>query len=86
MLRDVNQRQRSEAEARLPLPRSELAALFDFLDSRLASEDCNHTLRLTREFLWERSVAEEPVVAWLGEHGGFCDCEVLANVEGERSA
>lgn len=86
MLRDVKQRQRAEAEARLPLPRSDLTALFDFLDSRLESEDCDHTLRLTREFLRERSVPEEPVVAWLGEHGGFCDCEVLSNVEDEWGA
>ena len=83
MLRDVKQRQRAEAEARMPLPRSELADLFNFLDSRLEGEGCDHTVRLTQEFLRDRSLPEEPVLAWLREYGGFCDCEVLANVESE---
>jgi hypothetical protein len=25
------------------------------------------------------------IVPWLREHGGYCDCEVLANVEDEFS-
>jgi hypothetical protein len=83
MLRDLKQRQLAEREARMPLPRSDLSALFAFLDARFELEDCDHTLRLTRQFLREHSLPEEPVLAWLREYGGFCDCEVLGNVESE---
>ena len=75
------ERERAEAEARLPLPKPELAALFDRLDEVLREHDCDHTLRHTEGFLAERGLAAASVVAWLRKAGGYCDCEVLANVE-----
>ena len=41
--------QRREAEARMPIARSDLSALFDHLDSAL-ERGCDHSLRHTREF------------------------------------
>ncbi len=76
-------RERTEAEARLPLPKTELAALFDRLDERLGDDDCDHTLRHTAAFLAERGLDADAVLPWLRESGGYCDCEVLANVESE---
>jgi hypothetical protein len=80
LARELKQRERQAAEARMPLSRDELAALFDHLDEALTA-GCDHSLRFTRQFLAVRSLSEEAIVPWLGEHGGFCDCEVLANVE-----
>jgi hypothetical protein len=54
--------------------------LFDWLD-REDAPACDHTLRETVEFLRQRGLDVERVVSWLQEHGGFCDCEVLYNVE-----
>ena len=76
-------RERADAEARLPLPRSELAALFDRLDELLTDSDCDHSLRHTEAFLAERALDSATVLLWLRESGGYCDCEVLANVEDE---
>jgi hypothetical protein len=34
-------------------------------------------------FLAERGLDAAAVIPWLRESGGYCDCEVLANVEDE---
>jgi len=72
---------RVEAETRMPVSRRDLADLFDHLDEALPEYGCKHSLDLTKTFLTSRSLDAESVVPWLGEYGGFCDCEVLANVE-----
>lgn len=81
LIRRVKQREREEAESRLPMPRSELAALFDVLDERLGPEPCDHSLRHTRAFLDSHGLSEESVLPWLADQGGHCDCEILCNVE-----
>jgi Protein of unknown function (DUF2695) len=73
--------QRKAALAALPLPPAELRSLFDSLDSGLPSAGCDHTLRLTMQWLSSHGHDSERVVAWLKSQGGYCDCEVLANVE-----
>lgn len=68
--------------ASIPMPKEGLRELFDHLDGALA-EGCDHSLRLTTAFLESKKLEVQRVVPWLGEHGGHCDCEVLANVEDE---
>jgi transposase len=80
LVNEIVQRKRQAEEARMPLSRTDLTALFDYLDGALV-EGCDHSLRLTRRFLGSLSISEEAVISWLGEFGGYCDCEVLANVE-----
>jgi hypothetical protein len=80
MVRGFKQRERQAADAQMPLSRDELAALFDHLDETLA-EGCDHSLRFTKKFLAGHSLSEELIIPWLRDHGGYCDCEVLANVE-----
>jgi len=79
--RQFKDRERAKAEARLPMPKPELAALFARLDEQLSDGDCDHTLRHTEAFLAERGLDAAAVVPWLRDSGGYCDCEVLANVE-----
>jgi hypothetical protein len=76
----VEKNARAEEEANMPLSKQQLTELFDHLDSALA-EGCDHTLRFTQAFLRSRALSESTVIPWLGEYGGYCDCEVLANVE-----
>lgn len=58
--------------------------LFDVLDERLSEVDCDHTLRVTEDFLGEANEVEaEDVLAWLLDRGGVCDCEIQANLEDE---
>ena len=82
LVRETARRRRQDAESRMPLTREDLSALFDHLDHAL-EDGCDHSLRLTRAFLASRSLPEDLIVPWLGEYGGHCDCEVLANVADE---
>jgi hypothetical protein len=75
------EQQRKAALAALPLPVPELKAMFDMLDSEFPRQGCDHTRRLTRAWLVDRGHDVERVFAWLDAQGGYCDCEILANVE-----
>lgn len=81
MLRAHKERERAAAEAALPLPKGDLAALFDHLDAQLADAECDDTLAMTTAFLAARGLDVPRISTWLRESGGGCDCEVLANVE-----
>ena len=65
----------------LPADAQTLKALFDHVDSRLESTECDNSLQHTLDFIKTRSLPEANFIAWLEENGGYCDCEVLANVE-----
>ena len=68
----------------LPMSKELFSKLFDFLDEHMDDDvGCKHDLQLTSDFLNNNNIAIEPVLSFLREHGGYCDCEVLGNVEGK---
>ena len=71
---------RATERDKVPISSERIEQLFDHLDQQLEAADCDHTLRFTIGFLTSHGIADEPVVEWLAEHGGYCDCEVLGNV------
>lgn len=85
IVRAVAANKRAEAERQLPMSLVQLDGLLDTLDKALAG-GCDHSLQYTQAYLNSQNLAFEDVVPWLHEHGGFCDCEVLANVEEEWGA
>jgi len=80
LLRGLAAQAQSQAEAAMPISLLEPGDLFDFLDSQLEN-GCGHTLERSKKFLEVRGLYVAQVLQWLGESGGFCDGEVLANVE-----
>jgi hypothetical protein len=76
-----------EAEADLvavvELPGAELVGMFDMLNMELPIQGCDHSRWITKSWLARRGHDVETVFAWLETQGGYCDCEVLANVEQE---
>jgi len=64
----------------IPISQADLKELFDYLE-RDDSPPCNSTLRDTIQFLEKKKLSVKLVVQWLHEHGGYCDCEVIYNVE-----
>ncbi len=64
----------------VPIPQADLKALFDFL-VRADAPACDHTLNETTAFPKSRRLPVEQVIPWLQDHGGFCDGEVIYNVE-----
>jgi hypothetical protein len=66
----------------LPMSKELFQQLFDFLDKKSESgERCTEEHTFAIEFLVRNNIPVEPVLTFLEEHGGYCDCEVLSNVE-----
>ena len=86
LLRGLKTEERQRAEAELPAPRETLKLLFDWLDERLQEAECDDTLRLTLEFAQSHGLDQERLSEWTEKYGGYCDCEVLANVPGTNPA
>ena len=65
----------------MPISLKELGELFDELDEKLGEYGCDHTTKLTSMFLTLRNLNKDLILPWLADSGGYCDCEILANVE-----
>lgn len=79
---DFRQNEESQFNDSLPMSRAMFQDLFNFLDNELGNYACNDSADFTLEFLTNNKVKNiEEVIQWLQKHGGYCDCEVLANVE-----
>ena len=71
--RNLRLKARQDFENNLPTSRENFEALFDHL---------HDTLKFSVAFLQSLKLDNiEAITKWLGENGGYCDCEVLANVE-----
>ncbi|MBC9910092.1 DUF2695 domain-containing protein [Chitinophaga varians] len=82
LLAPLQQEAAAAFEKGLPMSREQFHQLFDHLDEALGAHGCDHTPGWTLRYLAaERVEQSEVVMAWLAEHGGHCDCEILANVE-----
>lgn len=73
------QQQRQLARNAFPMADALLQAMFEAVEARVDHEGCDHSLRFTQAWLADQRQAAPAVIAWLNEHGGFCDCEVVAN-------
>ncbi|WP_219151400.1 DUF2695 domain-containing protein [Amycolatopsis sp. TNS106] len=80
------EQQRVTAWNALGLDRAELDALYDWLDERLGAEGCDHSVRLTEMWASEQGVDWPMLREALGDAGGYCDCEVLANTDPDQTA
>lgn len=73
------ERHRAQEVETIPVSKENLKGLFDWLDAKL--DKCDHTLKYTIQYLTNEALSENEIIIWLNEQGGYCDCEVLANVE-----
>lgn len=82
ILKQVAQEELIKFRKNLPIDENIFPKLFDFLDIELENHGCNHTSTLTKTFLQKIGVLNIiEVTEWLADNGGYCDCEILANVE-----
>lgn len=70
---------RAELVASMPLSPEQLESLIDYLDANLKS--CDHTTKLTEIYLQAEKLDKDRVLPWLADHSGYCDCEVLYNLD-----
>jgi tetratricopeptide (TPR) repeat protein len=73
-------REQERAWKALGLSPEQLVALGQALDSELASKGCDHTPVRTRAWLNEATAHAEDILKAFQDRGGYCDCEILANV------
>ncbi len=78
---EIAKREQEEFFNSLPLDKSNILELFDFLDIELEKRGCNHNYQLTNEFLKPKGLNSDIVFEWFREQGGYCDCEILYNIE-----
>lgn len=67
------------ARKAFPLADEALEQLFAAVETSVEQHGCDHTLRFTQQWLTEHGENPESAIAWLKNHGGLCDCEVVAN-------
>ena len=80
--KELREKAKLEFENSLPTSKAKFTQLFDYLDEKLGEYDCDDSLRLTTAFLQENKVENiDQINNWLRENGGYCDCEVINNVE-----
>ena len=81
----LRNRYRDEEEERrreqLCLTREQLTALRDYLEAALEEVPCDHRLTATLRWASAAGVDEAELRRGLAEFGGYCDCEVVLNVE-----
>jgi hypothetical protein len=78
--KDWKANEREVARSAFPLADEVLAQLFAAVSEAVDRDGCDHTLRVTEEWLAHHHVDVRAVVEWLLANGGFCDCEVVGNV------
>ena len=77
----LREQARAEWEEHMVLSSEQLTALLDHLDEWFPRAGCDHTLRLTRAWAVDNDLDPDAVAASVEHYGGYCDCEVLANVD-----
>lgn len=64
----------------LPAGQNDIEELFDFLEKKLETEECTHSLRFAMQYMMENRLNFPKTSAWLQQNGGFCDCKVLEQI------
>lgn len=81
MKKAFKEKEQREFEESLPMKGSDFLLLFDFLDKELDETDCDGGLSLLNKYCKQQNVNFDMLKNWFRQYGGFCDCEILGNVE-----
>lgn len=65
----------------LPLPKRVFQRLMNYLNVELGENQCQHNYRLSNKFLIRYETKVEDHIQFFIDHGGGCDCEILANMD-----
>jgi hypothetical protein len=72
--------QKQKTIGMMPFDVKTLKALLDNIDDQIT--ECDHTSDITKKFCEQNNLNTQVVISWLNSHGGFCDCEILNNLDG----
>ncbi len=81
-LKDQYLRDEQTASASLmSLDREQLGSLLDHVENAVDRDGCDHSRRATDAWALARRLDLARLHAGLEEYGGYCDCEVVMNVD-----
>ena len=84
LLRQFKQQEHTTARARLRLTPEQLDALHAYLETAGEDASGDRTPRFTEAWARQNGLPVDRLLEAFGEFGGYCDCEVLANVTRDR--
>lgn len=76
--------QHAASAARMPLERTQLEALLVHVDDAVEANGCDHSWAVTDDWAAGEGVDLKALHEGLEEYGGFCDCEVVMNLDAEE--
>jgi hypothetical protein len=76
--------QQATSSARMPLDRAQLDSVLAHVHAAVAANGCDHTLAATDGWADEEGIDLERLHEGLESYGGFCDCEVVMNVDADE--
>ena len=74
----------ARSAGRMPLDRGQLEALLDHVDAAVRARGCDHTRAATDAWARQQDLDLDRLHEGLEEYGGFCDCEVVMNVDADE--
>ena len=83
MKQEYAERQREDDRRTLGLNESQLNELHQYLN-QWSEKGCDHTLRFTTEWAIKSGLPVDAVCQGVRVHGGYCDCEVVFNVNPDK--
>ena len=81
--RALEEQEKAAAQSALLLDQEQLNGLLEYLEERLSEDECDASLRFTREWAAANAIDADALAASVEYFTAICDCEVLANVEPE---
>lgn len=84
LLQQYRADEHEQARRRLGLSEEALHSLLDHLDAIAEEASCDHSQRETRAWATSQGLDSDVVTEAVAELGGYCDCEVLANVTPDK--
>ena len=81
MKKAYKEKELKEFKESLPMKETDFLPLFDFLDHELGQTECAGDLSLLQKYCVKENLDYPSLKEWFKKYGGFCDCEILANVE-----
>ncbi len=82
--RMLREKEQKELLDRLPMSVESLKELVFHLEDEIegSGRACDHTTAMAEAWMSARGIDAPPVLAWLDDIGGHCDCEIVLNVPG----
>ncbi|NDV94296.1 DUF2695 domain-containing protein [Dysgonomonas sp. 521] len=81
MKKAFKEKEMREFRESLPMKETDFLPLFDFLDNELTQTECAGNLSLLEKYCAKEKLDFISLKEWFRKYGGYCDCEILGNVE-----